>query len=63
MPVAEQADVLLVLQSQPEACFFTMAEHRLKHAEGTCLTSVVPNISSFTWPPPNSFFTVARVAA
>ena len=27
------------------------------------LTSTVPNISSLMWPPPNSFFSVARVAA
>lgn len=32
-------------------------------SKGERLTSVVPNISYFTWPPPNSFFTVARVAA
>lgn len=33
------------------------------HSGLRCLTFTVPKSSSLMWPPPNSFFTVARVAA
>lgn len=72
MLVAQETDVLLMLQAKQETLLTSRAKGRRlaktrqcmkADRKKACVTLAVPNISYFTWPPPNSFFNVARVAA